>query len=379
MSTGCIAPESCPFREQVCNVADDEVATCSLLGNIIGIENHPAMRVGRDACDACCDSYPPSQQDLNPVVASLLFELSEQIADAGGVTGCDRERAQELNRWAEQSLPAVAADEDDCIDIGRRSYAHLKGISPDTIAKLLPRPAESNSESKSKAETWAVGITTAPRRLPTLEQCALSIIDSGWSDPILFIDGDVAVPASLSRLDYCRRQPALGAFPNYALSLAELFMRDPHADAYMMIQDDAMFLGVPAMRQYLQSVLWPLNGPSIASLYCSRKYNQQAPGWHKFPANWVWGAVAFVFSRDAVTEFLTSPLVHQHRALPDDQGLSKVDVLVGQFATAANIPVLFPSPSLVQHIGTVSTIWNFARAVNARQASQFLGDLIRAH
>ena len=74
---------------------------------------------------------------------------------------------------------------------------------------------------------------------------------------------------------------------------------------------------------------------------------------------------------------LTSPMLFSHRTLPDDKGLSKIDVLVGEFAVANGIPIYYPCPSLVQHIGTVSTIWDTARAVLARRAGQYIGDLIQ--
>lgn len=364
-------PETCLYREP-----DGETAVCGLLKRISGIEFHPGLRVAGDACRACCESYPPSEQDLNPIIASLLFELSEQVIDASGVPECDAERARTLNRWAERSLPVVAPDEDDGLDLARKSYDHLAKVTPDEIARHLPRPQLSESRSAKKVATWAVGVTTAPRRLPTLQRCVRTVLDSGWDDPVLFVDGDVDVPSPLETLATCRRAPAVGAFPNYVLSLAELFMRDPHADAYLMIQDDALLLGTPAMREYLQSVLWPGDGAWIASLYCSKQYTQASLGWHIFPDSWVWGAVAFVFSPQALRQFLASPLVHQHRALPDGKGLSRIDVVIGQVAVANEIPILFPSPSLVQHIGTVSTIWNVARAVNARHANRFLGDLL---
>ncbi|QDV45149.1 hypothetical protein Enr13x_50230 [Stieleria neptunia] len=364
-------PETCLYREP-----DGETAVCGLLKKISGIESHPGLQVAGDACRACCQSYPPSEKDLNPIVASLLFELTEQVVDGNGVPDCNVETAKTLNRWAERSLPAVAPDEDDGLDIAGKSYDHLAGVTADEIANYLPRPQVSESRSAGKVATWSVGVTTAPRRLPTLERSVRSVLDSGWHDPVLFVDGDVDVPASLGTLATCRRTPAVGAFPNYVLSLGELFMRDPHADAYLMIQDDALLLGTPAMREYLQTVLWPGDGAWIASLYCSKQYTQASTGWHTFPDRWVWGAVAFVFSPAALRLFLASPLVYQHRALPGAKGLSRIDVAIGHVAVANEIPILFPSPSLVQHIGTVSTIWNLARAVNARHANRFLGDLL---
>ncbi|MEM8668091.1 MAG: hypothetical protein AAGG48_11275 [Planctomycetota bacterium] len=372
------AVEDCVHRTPVesRSTSDENAAICQLLSEISGIERHPALTVSVNACQACCRSQLPSPTDPNSVVASLVVGLAEQVVSAGGVPGCSTAQARELNAWAEKCLPAVSFDEDDTHDLTRNCYRHLNDIAASDIERHLPIPEESKSDTYHGVTHWAVGITTSPRRLPTLEPCVQSVIDAGWKQPVLFIDGEVDLPHSLLGLDSCRRKHALGAFPNYVLSLLELFMRDPYAEAYVMIQDDAIFVPSTATRDYLEQVLWPFDGPCIASLYCSKKYNQTNAGWHLFPDNWIWGAVAFAFSNEAVRLILQSPELQLHRKQPGRDGLSKIDVVLGRIARSNSIPLIFPSPSLVQHIGAVSTIWDHARAVNARYASHFVGDLI---
>lgn len=376
--------EDCPHRTLIADFshgecgedAESDFATCGLLRDISGVVDLSALAVPYAACQACCKSHLPTRQDPNSVVASLLVGLAEQCIASNGFEGCSVERAHELVQWAEKCLPAVSHNEDDTLDIASKSYDHLADVEPDAFERLLPIPDESRSDSHHRVKDWAVGITTSPRRLPTLEPCVRSVIQAGWTNPVLFVDGEVELPEFQSDLESCQRTPALGAFPNYALSLAELYMRDPHADAYLMIQDDALFVPSAATRAYLERVLWPNDGPYIASLYCSKKYNQVNAGWHIFPENWIWGAVAFAFSNAAVKQVLTSPTLLTHRSKPGRDGLSKIDVVVGQIARENQIPLIFPSPSLVQHIGTISTIWDHARAINARYADQFIGDLL---
>ncbi|NND99486.1 MAG: hypothetical protein HKN47_19400 [Pirellulaceae bacterium] len=377
MSDDVRTPDNCSFRRNVRTGDTGEEANCDLLHQITDVDDTALTTICRAACDACCDSFVPTIRDLNPIIASLLFSISEQICDAGGTDGCTAQRASELNQWAEKSLPAVAPDEDDGVDASRQRPIDFSDVSVDQISQLLPPPP---SRAGEKVRDWAVGVTTSPRRMPTLQQTVTSIRHAGWDTPVLFVDGDVNLSSdhqsSTTRLEISRRDTPIGAFPNYVLSLWELYMRNPMADAYLMIQDDALLLGTPAMREYLEQILWPVEGPCIASLYCSTQYTQANAGWHRFQENWVWGAVAFVFSREAVKTFLTSPCLMEHRELPDDQGLSKIDVLIGHFACAMQIPIFYPSPSLVQHIGTISTIWETARAVHTRRADQFVGDLL---
>ncbi|MCO8122330.1 hypothetical protein NHH03_11315 [Stieleria sp. TO1_6] len=351
----------------------DEAATCALLRQISGVVDPDLVTVCRAACDACCESYDPTIDDLNPIVASQLYSLTEHVISLGGVDQCDVAKARRLQNWAERSLPAVAPDEDDAIDLGRQVRRDYSQVNIDSIVAHLPRPKE---EVAQPVKQWMVGMTTAPRRMSTLQQSLESVIGGGWESPTLFVDGPVNLPDSAAPLQSCVRNPAVGAFPNYILSLSEMFMRDPNADAYLLVQDDAMLLSSPATRAYLESVLWPIDGPCIASLYCSAQYTQAAPGWYRFQGNWIWGAVAFVFSPEALKQVLNSRQVLEHRQQPDDQGLSLIDVVIGRIAQECEIPIYYPSPSLVQHIGTISTIWKTGRAVNQRRADQFLGDQI---
>jgi hypothetical protein len=370
----CRTPETCPHRKYLPNASHGDIACCALLGELVGSQCRDRQQVGRDACIACCDSFEPTTDDLNPIIASLLYAVAEGIVAEGGVDGCDIDRGKELLRRAERSLPIVAPEEDDVVDIARLSAIDCNCITPEDLKRLLPVPVR---KCQTRVERWCVGITTSRRRIPTLEQCVQSVRCAGWKEPVLFIDGDMEIPESLSDLPSCRRIPAVGAFPNYALSLMELYMRDPHADAYMMLQDDALFPGTSGVRPYLEDVLWLGETPGLVSLYCSTEYQQQVAGWYRFDGPWVWGAVAFVFSNEVARAWLASPDVCDHRALANNEGLSKIDVMIGLFCQSKGVSIHYPSPSLVQHIGTISTIWQYARAVNARKAGQFIGDLLR--
>lgn len=91
--------ESCPFRE-----AQHALARCTLLRQLSAVEDANLCSVQRDACSACCASFPPAPGCLNPVVAALLYGLTETILARGGVPGCTARRAAELQRQAEQNL-----------------------------------------------------------------------------------------------------------------------------------------------------------------------------------------------------------------------------------------------------------------------------------
>lgn len=99
--------DACPFRQP----PGAHVARCGLLRRLTGAGDESLSLVRRDACRACRESTPPSEQTLNPVLAALLYDRADAILAAGGVPGCDAARARFLLQWAERNL-AVEDSED---------------------------------------------------------------------------------------------------------------------------------------------------------------------------------------------------------------------------------------------------------------------------
>ena len=215
---------------------------------------------------------------------------------------------------------------------------------------------------------------TAPRRVATLDACLDSLIRAGWERPRLFVDTATTIATRHIGLPLTVREPRIGAFPNYYLALAELVMRDPEADAYMLAEDDVLFSDREDLRAYLEDVLWPSDSVGAVSLYCSSVYTRPDPGWHRFDGEWVWGALAFIFSPESARRFLSDPLIFAHRT-SKDEGLADTDALIGVWSHQRDLPLFFPTPSLVQHIGDTSSLWPASRALGLRRADRFAGDL----
>ena len=355
----------CHYRKPATDAPDGELAVCGLLQELTGARDPQLCTVRLDACRACCSWFPPSPRDLNPVIGSLLYNLSAQIIDQGGVPGCDSQRAAELNELAMQNIPA----EDDCIPVTKETNAQVNLDCAD-LAQLIPRPKR---RCGKRVTEWAIGVTTAPRNQATLDDCLASLAAAGWSQPRLFVDGDVSLSAASAKLSATHRSPQIGAWPNYYLALAELVMRSPHADAYLIVQDDAVFFKHPLLRSYVESVLWPGNRAGLVSLFCSRAYTRPTHGWHELDEPLVWGAQAIIFSHFAALAILADEKNVQHRLLPGEDGLAKIDVAIGEWAFRTGTPVYIPTPSLVQHFGHVSALWPAARAEQNRRANRFLG------
>lgn len=362
-------PESCPYRRLS---PGDHTAACQLLGDILPTTLPEFRLVSDDMCLACCRSFLPSERDWNPVIASLVWNLSDRTLshrfDGADVT--NPESWTRLRDRAEVCLPVVLSDEDDLPERPIDWSICPSDQSVDRISAVIPRP----SIRVGHVTRWAVGVTTAPRRSPTLSHCLNSLISAGWPAPHLFIDGSVEIAVDFQHLPRSVRLPLAGARQSYYLTVAELLDTYPSADALLLVQDDAWWpKGLP-VREYLESCLWPESEECLVSAWCCSDDTAETAGWHRRMSPWKFGAVAFIFSRTAALRFITDPEVRNACASHTDSHMGGISSLIGNWAVKAHIPVYFTTPSLVQHLGEVSTIWENSRAVGVRWASRFLGD-----
>ncbi len=408
---------SCGFRTEVREEAGVETARCGLLAKILGAADAEVFRVRRDACRACCQAQPPLVERINPVVASLLFPragvLAERGADAGRMAAI-RQRAErffEVEIPAEEAIPpwprrasvACGYRGESIAKNGReaqpepseevvfacqhpghettteahcrrcRDWAEVPGPAPPPLSRLVPAPDPRQGPAVAE---WAVGMTTAPRRQETIALCLDSLLRAGWSMPRLFVDSGADIARRFAHLPVTLHEPALGAWPNYYLGLAELLMREPAADAYLMVQDDGLFYDREDLRQYLEAVLWPDWPIAAVSLYCPMVYTKPDAGWHRLEGRWVYGAVGFVFPRPSAQRLIADLGVLGHRWSERNEGLANIDVVIGKWAERNKLPLYYPTPSLVQHVGDTSTLWPRARALGVRKADRFAGDVL---
>lgn len=412
--------EDCYFRLNVRRTPDFEIACCNLLQQLSGVSDAGLCDVRRDVCQACRELPEPSVSNINPVIASQLYTLGELIFRRNGVDGCDVQSASHLRSFAQDHLdlrlpgegpsPAPRRSDRACQhfgqEVGFRILATASGHDrqlvfecrhPDhvettvaecqrccdwteelltnlwPIERLVPAP---DQRLGPPVRHWAVGVMTAPRTKPTLHACLDSLFRAGWEMPRLFVDSAVTVPERFSDLPVTFRETKLGPFPNYYLALVELIMREPDADAFMLVEDDVIFDDRHNLRRYLEEILWPAHPIGAVSLYCSKAYTRPLAGWYEFDGLWVWGALAFVFSRESAERFATDPAIFEHRR-NQTEGLINVDIQIGHWAHEQRLPIYFPTPSLVQHVGDSSSVWvdSSARALGDRRADRFTGDI----
>jgi hypothetical protein len=104
-------------------------------------------------------------------------------------------------------------------------------------------------------------------------------------------------------------------------------------------------------------------------------YGSPGPGWHQVAAGWdLAGALTFAFPSTAARLLLADPVALNHRRLGPSDGRAYIDAVVGRWAAQAGLPVYYHFPSLAQHVGDASTVWEGARNQGQRCSASFVGE-----
>ena len=207
---------------------------------------------------------------------------------------------------------------------------------------------------------WAYGVTTCPaRRRDLLPRTLASLKLAGFSQPRLFVDG----VANSTDMDYhefglevTTRYPVIRPFGNWALAVAELFIREPRADRYAIFQDDMVtYLN---LRQYLESVQYPEKG--YWNLYTFPDNQRLCPkdyiGWYRANQRGL-GAVGIVLSHAAVVRLFHNQNFTD-RPIDEKRGWRCIDGGLVNTFNSFGWEEYVHNPSLVQHIGIASSMGN---------------------
>ena len=397
---------ACPHRARL-RVEDGwEWADCRLvqeMGGEVISRGHPGAR--SDACNFCCQWPVPTPKRVNPMIASLLFNMVDETKRAGSL-GVDYHLLSELEAIAidnmqvvnldgssvetrGQSVPAFSGP---CYHLGEqlgertcvscRGNVQLKVFScqhdlhEDTTIRECQRCPDYDPEPpKGAVSKWAVAVTTAPREQVTLGQTLQSLASAGWGSGTIFAEPEAEIPAGLDGFEVVRRRQTMGAWGNFYLALTELYLSDPHADAYFMCQDDVIYQA--GLRKYLEAELWPGSRVGVVSLHTpSHQREQGRRGFYAKEVGWgAWGAMGFVFSNPAARSLLRDGRVLDHRQRGNRGGMFNVDSVVGEWCLRTRRDYFLHAPSLSQHIGASSTLWEKADLSGRRVADDFVEDL----
>lgn len=192
---------------------------------------------------------------------------------------------------------------------------------------------------------FSIGITTAKRLTPTLERCLSSYRESFSTKCTVFAEPDVDKVETDNK--WISRERQYGCWTNWAFSLRDLFASEPGADYYCIFQDDIVFC------KNIESYLGTLELPKIFSIFKPSIYLKNEGCWSKQdrgPALLM--AQTFFIHTSLVSSLLKDKIAWK---VP---GNKQIDNRVGRWAKEKGQQVYYHCPSLCQHIGETSTIWN---------------------
>ena len=224
--------------------------------------------------------------------------------------------------------------------------------------------------------TWALGVTTAPRREPTLSRMLESLRHAGWNEAYIFAEPGSADDGVTSGHRWCSRGQRLGMFSNWYLSLTELTLREPEADAYVLCQDDIVFC--EGVRSYLEQILWASPSPQVLSIYCAAVHDRNDDvGFRALDEGWqTCGALTLIFPNVVARALLCDSMFLHHRRNGSMSETVGIDSVVGSWCQKSGITYYVHSPSLVQHIGQNSTLWGYLADSPRRSACSFPGESV---
>jgi hypothetical protein len=394
-------PDQCPYRH-ASQGPGEKKSTCGFIGLLSGTDDPDLRIVSDEFCVSCCRHEIPSKDELNPIVASLLYDCTLKVIERGGVEGCDVAEAKSLQETAIANLTRISQSfekstppdyGDACFHLGamtqvkpcktcsgsvrlKHFLCHHQDHDETTIRECQKCVDYEPGLTQGDVKNWAIGLTTAPRKKSTIARTIKSFCSAGWSaDSIqVFAEPDSPIPDSLSGNLITTRATKLGAWPNWLLALTELTLREPHADAYLMVQDDAVFC--KGLRTYLEKNLWPSNRLGVVSLHTASHFAREyVSGFFPATVGWgAWGAMGYVFPNAAARALMRDPLVVNHRNRGRGEGLCNVDSVVGEWCQRSGLDFYMHAPSLCQHIGFTSTLWKNNSLEGRRSASDFPGE-----
>lgn len=236
--------------------------------------------------------------------------------------------------------------------------------------------------SASGTIRWAVAVTTAPRREPTVHKTIESLRIAGWDDPIVFAEPDSEEVDAKAVIN----AEKLGVWHNWLQAVDACLAQD--VDAIMTVQDDTEFH--PEARVFAEAALWPHPRCGFLSLYTPKHYSYdrrrlRARGIITLVPKSLWGAMAMIFHPGVLREMRSTPLATSWVGLRSTMSPSKIeakqadpstirnsDTAIGLLCRKLDRKMCYVNPSIVQHVSIHSSIGN--RPAEGKRAAAFLAD-----
>lgn len=309
------------------HAGSEESAACDVLAAALGPDD---ARVGRDVCEACCQSDGGPRIIYNPVLASLVYDRANRRL-AEGAPPPDAERLARLKREARRGL---------AYDLG---FLSQEPGALGVIGRGERRLAKATI-TRDRPLTWAVAVLATGRRPQPLSATLAGLRDAAFDRLHVFAEPDAAAPAPSPIVTVTRHRQRQGPLRNFLVAARTLLNENPTADCYAVFGDDTSV--ARGLRRWCDEQFWP-GGHGVVSLHTSRAVTDDRPGWQTLNLGRyrTSGAAALVFRGEELRAFLDDADVSRHAELGD----LATDAVVGAWALRRGMGIAYHSPSLVEH------------------------------
>jgi len=232
----------------------------------------------------------------------------------------------------------------------------------------------------------AVGVTTAPRRVTTLDRCLTSIVNAGFSEPVIFAEPDSKLSSYAKQFRVIQREHKFGAWRNWLWGSKGMLSLFPGAEGILMVQDDTELS--PHCRGIINASLWP-DDCGMIQLCTSASYHRNIKpnrlgvlkinGRNYFLA----GACACLFPRHVLHRIVSYGMRYNWRGWfnkhePDPTKKKGIDTFIGRALSWLHLNPWYFRPSLAAHFGAVSSLGHGNMSGN-RRTLDYIGDAIPQH
>ena len=197
-----------------------------------------------------------------------------------------------------------------------------------------------------------IGVLTAPRGVPMLAATLQSLANAGFKRLHIFAEPGSPIPSEANGHTIEIQPHRLGNFLNFYNALSTLYRKNDRASGVVIFQDDVVVAA--GLKEWCDAELFPLDC-GLVSLFTPRVHSDVRPGWRVLSpgAARIWGGQALAFRRDSLEQFLSDPQVIREVNVRKDSD----DAVVSGWAKRRGTGIAFHSPSPVQHVGRVSSLW----------------------
>lgn len=260
----------------------------------------------------------------------------------------------------------------------RAIFAWVPDMATRTIAYNLAQTAIKRARKDELNNKWAVAVTTAPRREPTLSVCLESLLIAGWNPYIFAEPGDYPSLKGEYKDRTIKHETKKGVWWNWIES-CRWCLNNTDAEVIMTVQDDSLFH--PDSKILAEKFMWPREDVGFMSLYTPKHYSKKMHlksrpdrpiGLNRIATKSLWGACALIWPRKVLEQVMEHDLIEgwlgsrtktntlwekkKEERRKDPSQIQNSDTAIGGILNRLNRSMWFFDPSPVQHIARYSAI-----------------------